>query len=62
MADSLKITYIRSAGGHRKDQGATIEALGLRKLNQTVSQPDNPCIRGMIHKVTHLLRVEEIKD
>ena len=62
MAESLEITYIRSARGHRKDQGATIEALGLRKLNQKVIQPDNPAIRGMIRKVRHLVEVKETKS
>ena len=62
MANYLDITYVRSAGGHRRDQGATVQALGLRKLNQTVRQPDNDCIRGMIFKVKHLVKVVEVKD
>jgi len=61
MADMLRITYVRSAGGHPSKQAKTVEALGLRKLNQTVEQPDNPNIRGMIHKIRHLLKVEESK-
>ncbi len=62
MPETLKVTYIRSAGGHPKDQSATILALGLRRLNQTIAKPDNPCIRGMLHKVRHLVKVEETKS
>lgn len=62
MTSKLTITYIRSAGGHSKDQAATVKALGLRKLHQTVEKPDNPCIRGMIRKISHLLKVEESKS
>ena len=61
MADTLKITYIRSAGGHNRKQAKTVEALGLRKLNQTVEQPDNPCIKGMVQKIRHSLSVEKIE-
>lgn len=57
----LKITYSKSAIGYEKDQRRTIQALGLRKLNQTVEHDDNPVIRGMIHKVNHLVKVEEVK-
>ena len=60
MADILRITYIRSAIGYNKKQGETVKALGLRKLHQTVEKPDNPCIRGMIRKICHLLKVEEV--
>jgi large subunit ribosomal protein L30 len=62
MADSLKITYVRSVSGHPKTQAATLQALGLRKLHQTVEKPDNPRIRGMIFKVCHLLEVEEVNS
>ncbi len=57
----LKITQIRSAIRRQENQKRTIEALGLRRLHHTVVQPDNPQIRGMIHKISHLLKVEEIK-
>lgn len=62
MADMLKITYIRSAGGHHRKQAQTVEALGLKKLNQTVEQPDNSCIRGMVFKIRHLLAVEKVEN
>lgn len=61
MADMLRITYINRAGGHPVKQAKTVEALGLRKLHQTVEKPDNPNIRGMIFKIRHLLKVEEFK-
>lgn len=55
----LQITLKRSVIGRPKDQKATVEALGLRKLNQTVEQEDNAAIRGMIDKVKHLVEVTE---
>ncbi|MGB4471476.1 MAG: 50S ribosomal protein L30, partial [Limnochordia bacterium] len=56
----LKITWKKSAIGYTQDQKDTIKALGLRKLNQTVIKEDNPCIRGMVFKVKHLVEVEEV--
>lgn len=56
----LHITYTKSSIGYNKKQGATVRALGLRKLNQTVEQDDTPVIRGMIKKVSHLVTVEEV--
>ena len=56
----LRITYSKSSIGYKTDQKGTIRALGLRKLNQTVEHDDTPVIRGMIHKVTHLITVEEV--
>ncbi len=55
----LRVKYIRSSIGYPKDQKATIRALGLRKLQQTVEHEDHPAIRGMIRKVIHLVQVEE---
>ena len=57
---NLKITLVKSTIGALKDQQATVKPLGLRKTNHTVVQPDNPCIRGMIFKVKHLVKVEEV--
>ena len=54
------MTLVKSTIGCLKDQQATVKALGLRKVNSTVIKPDNPCIRGMIFKVKHLVKVEEI--
>lgn len=55
----LRITYKKSAIGYPKDQKATIQALGLRKLHQVVEHEDHPAIRGMVFKVQHLVQVEE---
>lgn len=60
MTNKLQITLTRSVIGRKGDQVKTVEALGLRKLNQTVEQQDNPAIRGMINKVAHLVTVKEI--
>ena len=60
MANKLRITYKKSSIGYQKDQGRTIRALGLRKLNSTVEHEDSPVIRGMIRKVRHLVTVEEV--
>ena len=59
MARKLKITQIKSAGGHKKDQAATVRALGIRHMQQTVEHDDTPQIRGMVFKVRHLVKVEE---
>ncbi len=57
----LKITYVKSAIGYKKDQKATVRALGFSKLNQTVEHDDTPAVRGMINKISHLVAVEEVK-
>ena len=56
----IKITLVRSTIGARPNQRKTIEALGLKKINQSKVQPDNEAIRGMIFTVKHLVKVEEI--
>ncbi|MCA9963007.1 MAG: 50S ribosomal protein L30 [Anaerolineales bacterium] len=56
----LEITYTKSVIGYKQNQKDTVRALGLRKLNQTVIQDDTPVIRGMIHKVSHLVSVKEV--
>ncbi len=58
MAD-LKITLIRSTIGAIPNHRKVVKALGLGKINSSVRQKDNPAIRGMIHKVKHLVRVDE---
>jgi large subunit ribosomal protein L30 len=62
VAGKIKITWVKSAIGFSEDQKATIAALGLRKLNHSVIQDDTPVIRGMLHKVQHLVKVEEVED
>jgi large subunit ribosomal protein L30 len=55
----LKITQTRSIINTTMKQRHTVEALGLRRIHQTVTQEDTPTIRGMIDKVRHLVSVEE---
>lgn len=57
----LKITLRRSPIGYVKTHRLTAEALGLRRLQQTVVQPDNDQIRGMVHTIAHLVEVEVIE-
>jgi large subunit ribosomal protein L30 len=59
MAKQIIITQVRSAIRKPKDQKATLEALGLTKLNRPVEQTASPQILGMINKVKHLLKVVE---
>ena len=56
---SLRVTLVKSPIGYTKDQKATVRALGLRKMNQTVEHKDNPAVRGMLNKISHLIRIEE---
>ena len=60
MADKLKITLVKSTNGAVTKNKKTAEALGLTKLNKTVEMPDNDAVRGMIQRVRHLVKVEEI--
>ncbi|WLR50979.1 50S ribosomal protein L30 [Bacillus tianshenii] len=59
MAKKLEITLKRSLIGRTQDQRVTVKTLGLRKMHQTVEHEDNPAIRGMINKVSHLVEVKE---
>lgn len=58
---TLRVTQVRSSIGRKADQGATLKALGLRRIGQTVEHVDNQSVRGMLFKVKHLVEVEEIK-
>ncbi|TCO74997.1 50S ribosomal protein L30 [Marinisporobacter balticus] len=60
MANKLQITLIKSTIGSKPQHVKTIEALGLKKIRQTVEKIDNPQMRGMIQKVNHLVEVKEI--
>ena len=60
MAEKLKVTLVKSPIGAIPKQKATVEALGLKKVNKTVELPDNEAVRGMIWHVKHLVKVEEI--
>lgn len=55
----IRVTLVRSPIGYTKDQRATANALGLRRLHQTVEHKDSPTLRGMIRKIVHLVQVEE---
>jgi large subunit ribosomal protein L30 len=60
MAEKLKVTLVKSTIGAIPKHRATVEALGLKKLNKTVELPDNAATRGMVAQVKHLVKVEEI--
>ena len=57
----LKVTQIKSKIGSTKRQKRTLEALGIKKMHNTVEVEENPQINGMINKVKHLLKIEEVK-
>jgi len=59
-AKTLRVTQIKSTIGAPGDQGATVRALGLKRINDSIEQVDNPAVRGMIFKVKHLVKVEEL--
>jgi large subunit ribosomal protein L30 len=56
----LRITWVKSAIGHPLPQKRTIQALGFHRLHQVVEHEDSPSVRGMVQKVNHLVRVEEV--
>jgi large subunit ribosomal protein L30 len=58
----LRVTQVRSGIGRKPDQRATLRALGLKHVNDVVVKQDRPEIRGMIFKVSHLVRVEEVEQ
>ena len=60
VAKKIRVTLVKSAIGFSKDQKRTVVALGLNKLNSSNELPDNSAVRGMIFKIKHLVRVEEI--
>jgi large subunit ribosomal protein L30 len=57
-AKRVKVTLKKSTIGFGKKQAAVVEGLGLRRLHHTVELADTPAIRGMIHKVRHLVEVQ----
>jgi large subunit ribosomal protein L30 len=62
MSTRLKVTQTRSLIGRPPDQRATVRGLGLKRLGDVVVKEDRPEIRGMLRKVGHLIRVEEVKE
>lgn len=62
MSHKLKITLRRSPIGYEQSQRETARSLGFKKLQQTVIQDDNAVIRGMVHKIRHLVEVEQLTE
>ncbi|MCB5245633.1 MAG: 50S ribosomal protein L30 [Candidatus Cloacimonadaceae bacterium] len=58
----IKVTQVRSTINRPEKQKRVIESLGLGRPGKSRIHDDNPCIRGMINKVSHLIKVEEIKE
>jgi large subunit ribosomal protein L30 len=59
QAKTIQIKLVKSPIGYSKRHKATIRALGLHRMHQTVEQVDSPGLRGMLRKVAHLVEVEE---
>ena len=55
----MKVTQVKSKNGSNQRQLDTLRSLGLRRIGHTVEVKDTPAARGMIHKVRHLVRIEE---
>lgn len=60
MAQAVKVTLIKSTIGCLKDQKATVESLGLKKIGQSKVFNDNPALQGKLFKVKHLVKVENV--
>ena len=58
MADTLRITQLKSSNGANKKQRDTLRTLGLGKIGRTSEKPDHPTVRGAIHAVQHLVKVD----
>lgn len=58
----VRVTWVKSALGYSVRHKATIRALGLRRLHQTVEHLDTPALRGMLAKVSHLVQVAEVNE
>ena len=56
----LRITLVTSPIGYERDQGATVKALGLRRIRHSVEKEDTPSVRGMVQKVRHLVKVDTL--
>ncbi len=62
MTKKLRITLVKSPIGQLHLQRKTVKALGLSRLNSSIEQPDNSSVRGMVFKVRHLVKVEELEQ
>jgi len=60
MTAKLKITLVKSPIGYSERQKGTVRALGLKGINSSVEHRDAPAIRGMVEKISHLVKVEEV--
>jgi large subunit ribosomal protein L30 len=58
----LRVTLVQSTIGRLKSHKACVRGLGLRRMHHTVEVEDTPCTRGMVNKVSYMLRVEEVND
>lgn len=58
----LRITWVKSDIGYARDQRQTLKALGFHRLHQVIEHEDSECIRGMLHKVRHLISTEVINN
>lgn len=58
----LRITLVKSPIGYAQEQKDTVKHLGLGKMWRSVEHGDNPSVRGMVHKVRHLVKVEEVSE
>ena len=56
-ADRVQITLVRSPIGYNKRQRLVVQGLGLRRIGHSIEVVDNPSVRGMIHKVRHLVKI-----
>ncbi len=56
---TVKVTLLKSPIGFKGNQGAVVRSMGLRRIRHTVELKDTPAIRGMIHKVRHLVEVQD---
>ena len=55
----VRVTLVKSPIGYNESQKGTVRALGLRRMHQSVEHVDTPVLRGMLHKVSHLIEVDE---
>ena len=58
LGSTIKVTLVKSPTGFNRTQGTVVKGLGLRRIRHTVELKDTPAMRGMIHKVRHLVEVE----
>jgi large subunit ribosomal protein L30 len=62
MATTLSVTLVKSVIGSTRDQRATVRSLGLRRMQHRIEVPDTPIVRGMLHKVRHLVKVADVGE